>query len=464
MVMQSRMFRAALFLVAGALLFLPAAASAHVGDGGPIQTVTQAVGPYELAVTFELPPAVPAPLFVSIAAREDLGGARFSLRAAPRGGALADAEVVEVATVPGTPLVYKAQLALDRPGAWDLELRAEGPLGAGVTRIPFTVTPVPLPAYTVPLLVSLGGLFVLMLAGVLVAAVAQGRGRAPLRRLSWAIGQSAFGFGIAAAIFGGLQISESFRSASQTSAGTVASGRPHINMALSSEPAEPVAGHAALLTLELSDGGTGLAVDDLSPHHEALLHLVLVDASGRDFHHLHPARIDAGRFQINWTPQVAGPYTAYAEVARHDSGTQVVARSFVVGGATGGLMAAPPGLGSRDIGDLTVDVRAAGELHAGRQAVLTLNVSADGTPVRDIEPWLGMAGHLIARSTDGTIFSHVHAAEAAPLPGTLGSGMRYGPEIRFVYTFPVPGTYQLWAQFQHGGQIVTVPLLVEVPA
>jgi hypothetical protein len=461
--MFRKLFAAPLLLALAALLLVPGSVSAHVGDGGPIQTVTQAVGPYELAVTFELPPAVPAPLFISIAAREDLGGTVFALRAAPRGGALANAESVEVATVPGTPLVYKAQLQLDRPGDWDLELRADGPLGPGVTRIPFTVTPVPLPPHTVPLLVSLAGLFVLMLAGVIVAATAQARGRTTPRRLSWAIGQLAFGFGIAAAIFGGLQISESFRTASQAGAGVVSSGRPHINLVLRNEPSAPLAGQPALLTLELSDGGTGLAVDDLSPHHEALLHLVLVDASGTDFQHIHPARMDAGRYQINWTPQMAGAYTAYAEVTRHSSGAQVVARTFDVGGEAAAA-AVPPGLGVREIGDLTVDVRAGGELRAGRQAVLTVNVNVDGTPVRDIEPWLGMAGHLIARSTDATVFSHIHAAEAAPPPGTLGSGMRYGPDIRFVYTFPTAGSYYLWAQFQYRGQIVTVPLLVEVAA
>jgi len=40
--------------------------------------------------------------------------------------------------------------------------------------------------------------------------------------------------------------------------------------------------------------------------------------------------------------------------------------------------------------------------------------------------------------------------------------MRYGPDIRFAYTFPQPGRYQLWGQFRRADAIVTVPLLVEV--
>jgi hypothetical protein len=73
-----------------------------------------------------------------------------------------------------------------------------------------------------------------------------------------------------------------------------------------------------------------------------------------------------------------------------------------------------------------------------------------------------MAGHLIARSADGAIFGHIHAAAPMAPAGVAGTGMRYGPDIRFAYTFPQPGRYQLWGQFKHGGTIVTVPVVVEV--
>ncbi len=46
--------------------------------------------------------------------------------------------------------------------------------------------------------------------------------------------------------------------------------------------------------------------------------------------------------------------------------------------------------------------------------------------------------------------------------GILASGIIYGPDIRVAYTFPQPGRYQVWGQFKRAGQIVTVPLAVEV--
>ena len=40
-------------------------------------------------------------------------------------------------------------------------------------------------------------------------------------------------------------------------------GRPHVNVALRTEPEAPLAGQPFTLTLDLTDGSTGLPVDDL---------------------------------------------------------------------------------------------------------------------------------------------------------------------------------------------------------
>jgi hypothetical protein len=78
-----------------------------------------------------------------------------------------------------------------------------------------------------------------------------------------------------------------------------------------------------------------------------------------------------------------------------------------------------------------------------------------------------MAGHLIARSDGGDVFGHIHAVGAMFTPTSINNMAvitppSYGPDLQFVYTFPQPGTYRLWAQFQHRGQIVTVPVRLNV--
>ena len=453
-------------LLALLLALLPfAPALAHGTHTGGAQTFTQAVGPYELAVTLEnTVTPTPAPLYLTVAPLQPLGDAVVELRAAPRGQPFA--APLDVGGVPDPLGRFYAEVQLDRGGDWELEVRARGAKGAGVARIPFTITPPTLPPYTMPLLAGLVGVAVLLSTGVLLS-VAFGRRQRPTPR--WAntlIGQGLFACLIVIAIFGWQQLADSFAPAQTGTATSLAGGlgRPHANMMLRSEPALPIAGQPLTLTLELSDGSTGQPLDDLVPHHEALMHLVVLDATGAFFRHLHPARIAPGHFVIALTPDRPGHFTAYAEIARQDSGSQVVAQPFEVGGAPVPAPPPAPGLGTRELeGGAQATVTANGPVRAGHQATLTFSFRANGAPLRDLQLWLGMPGHLIARRSDSQLFSHVHAAEVVPSGLTVDPAtLRYGPDIRFAYTFPQPGSYQVWAQVRRGGQVLTVPLTLEV--
>ena len=136
-----------------------------------------------------------------------------------------------------------------------------------------------------------------------------------------------------------------------------------------------------------------------------------------------------------------GRYLAYAELEREDSGGQLVTGEFRVGGdpvasVTAETLveaAAPPLL------------RPAAPV-AGRPTTIELGTS--GT----VRPWLGMTGHLIVRSQDGTFLGHVHE---------MGSP---GPRLHFTFSFPAAGRYFAWAQYATGDRIVTVPFTVDVTA
>jgi hypothetical protein len=89
----------------------------------------------------------------------------------------------------------------------------------------------------------------------------------------------------------------------------------------------------------------------------------------------------------------------------------------------------------------------------GGAADLTYTVRREGRPVRGIEPYLGADGHLVAlREGDGA-FLHVHPEEGDGSPGV----------IRFGASFPSPGRYRLFLQFQVAGEVRTVAHTVEVP-
>jgi hypothetical protein len=465
-------------LILLALLCAPATALAHGGHLSSVQTFTQQIGPYELGVTVEMPPSVPAPLYLNLNPQGDFGNATIAVQAVPRGFPLDGATPAIVQTVAGVQ-VYYTELAIDRAGDWDLYVRVDGDRGHGLARIPLTIVLPEAPAGTIALIVALGCMVALMLANISLAAIARQRGSSIPAVIDRALGYAIFACIIAAVIFGFQQFGAQFSGANASAATTAPStsssalsaqgGLPHANAELATDPALPQAGQPFTLTLDLTDGSTGLPIDDLIPHHDALIHLVLIDESSQAFAHIHPAGVAPGRYAVATTLEQPGDYTAYIEIERQASGTQVIARRFQVGGgpSTATAPAADiPGLGARTIDGLSIDVSASQPPRAGRQTTLTLHVSAGGQPVTDIAPWLGMAGHLIARSADGQVFGHIHAV-GAMLTGTVDTSVAppvFGPDIQFVYTFPSAGRYYLWAQFQYQHAIVTVPIALDVAA
>ena len=463
---QRLLNRALLIAILALVLVVPGRALAHGGHTGPMQTFTQQFGPYEIAITVEIPPTTPSPLYLDIAPQQDMAGVTMQFRVAPRGQPFDGAPVAEVQGNAGPQGIYFSQLDVDRFGDWDLEARVSGPKGGGVARIPVTIVAQSLPAGSIGLFAGLGGLVVLMITSITLAAIAQRRGQPAPGWANWLIGQAMFACLIVAVIFGIQQFSVAVQSAQASADPTLSLlgvGRPHANVALHTSPDLPQAGRPLTLTLDLSDGSTGLPVDDLIPHHDALMHLVVISADGAFYTHVHPPRTAPGRYVIALTPDRPGRYTAYIEIQRQDSGTQVIAHDFELGGAAVAVVQPAPGFGLRDVAGMHVDVSSSlTPLRAGKQATLTFSFSRGGAPVGDLQPWLGMGGHMIARDAAGAIYAHVHAVGPMAPSGILASGVAYGPDIRFVYTFPQPGRYQIWGQFKHEQQIVTVPLEVTV--
>ena len=89
---------------------------------------------------------------------------------------------------------------------------------------------------------------------------------------------------------------------------------------------------------------------------------------------------------------------------------------------------------------------------AGTSADLQYELSRDGRPITDVEPYLGADGHLVALREGDLAFLHVHPEES-DAPGV----------IRFTAALPSAGRYRLFLQFKHEGRVRTVAHTLEVP-
>jgi hypothetical protein len=111
-------------------------------------------------------------------------------------------------------------------------------------------------------------------------------------------------------------------------------------------------------------------------------------------------------------------------------------------------VALPSAARTADVDGYTVSLH--GDLLADASSRLTLSISKDGTPITDLQPYLGAYGHLVALRDGDLAYLHVHP------DGTPGDGRtRPGPEITFYADVPSAGSYRLYLDFQHGGRVHT---------
>ncbi|MDX3187615.1 hypothetical protein PV458_04310 [Streptomyces sp. MN03-5084-2B] len=454
--------RSVLLMLLATLGIVAAGGTAHA-DGAPAGTdiqVAQTLGARELTVIIRRVDTTPSPLRVDVVTHQGTAPGTLHLAVATDGVASSRADVV----LGATPGVHPGNLQVGKPGPWELSL--DDGTGQRAT-IPFIV-----PARVVPPWekATYGG-FVAAGAFLLLALVVGIRARRTAFALIPGAGVVA---ALAVAVTGALlsastpqppapgsQLDPTFDNVTDPYANarlsTVDYSRPPVNLAVTARNDD--------LALQLTDGATGRPVDDLLVHDNALVHLVLVSPSGR-LSHLHPVRVGPGDYRVTVTDPEAGTYAVAAELARRGGGVQLV-RSTVDLNGTAGPAPEPPGAGPRTIDGTPVDLT----ITPGSPTTITARF-----PAQDLQPWLGMLGHLIVTgpiagpvgesAAKAPTWAHVHAM-IPPVAGQLDrpdeTVAAYGPEVGFTYTFAQPGRYRIWLQAERGYRVLTVPAVVDVP-
>lgn len=190
-------------------------------------------------------------------------------------------------------------------------------------------------------------------------------------------------------------------------------------------------------------GPDGHPVTRYTPTHEKDLHLIVVRRDLSGFQHIHPTLAANGTWSIPLRAAAPGQYRVFADFRPADRDEGLTLGVDVP--APGDYRPVPLPAPARTT---TVDgytVTLAGDLVPGASAKLTLRVSKAGTPVTDLQPYLGAYGHLVALREGDLAYLHVH-------PGDDGAA---GPEITFHAEVPTAGTYRLYLDFRHGGTVHT---------
>jgi hypothetical protein len=192
--------------------------------------------------------------------------------------------------------------------------------------------------------------------------------------------------------------------------------------------------------------------------HERIFHLFVVGRDLEYFAHIHPVLRPNGALDVDIAVPRPGPYQLIADFVPQGGAPQLVQRAFVTAGYTGPLSAVPPvgpDLADKTDGDVRVHLTPP-DPRARREQLLTFELvdPVSGTPIADLEPFLGASGHLLVVSADFGVVFHSHpVAEVSSL---------HGPTVVFQVLLPRAGTYRLWAQFQRAGRVATVSFTVPI--
>jgi hypothetical protein len=406
------------------------------------------------------------------------------------------------------PQFFSGKLWLMASGSWQVRVEADGDAGSGTIAVP-----VPAAARsTMPMQKSLGallaGLMVLLVAGIVsIVGAARREGQlepgqqvGPAQKRAARLVMAGAFLIVAAVLVGGAFW---WKTAAANLSNRMIYTAPDLFVSL-------VPGDQMLLRIGDSKWHTRrpeTVATPLMPDHGHFMHLFLIRTPQMDrFYHLHPVPDKGGIFLDDLPPGAAGHYQVFADIVRVSGFPDTLSAQIDIPETTGkplsgddSTASAPPIsadsqsakdaqaslISSLPDGTRMVWERApGGPLSANQLLWFKFQLEdANGKPVANLEPYMGMAGHAEFVRSDLSVFAHVHPDGSVPMAAvqladaTLAKnsaipapsnppeptemkmpGMADGPlapEVSFPYGFPKPGLYRIFVQVKYNGQVET---------
>jgi hypothetical protein len=480
-----------------AVLALAAASMAHVGS--PDTFFAGKAGPYDVRVSVRLPGVIPgrAQIAVRLVGVSKPQGHHVTVRAGQWNVGLNGAPPAETATsVPGDPELYAAELWFMTASSYQMAVAIDGPSGRGSVLVPvlaLATSERPMPPWLGALLAALGvfltaGLLTIIGSAVRESVLPPGVEPDGVRRRRARFGVAIMAILAGLALWGGNR----WWNAEASSYSRSILYRPFVSEALMARQDD-----RRTLTMSIRDARWSGQPNPLSrynallPDHGKLMHLFMVREPALDaLAHLHPvARTpEALDFSADVPPLPPGRYRVYGDIVHESGYAQTLVSSVELAGAdpAGGAATdaddswfsgggtAEAAIATFDLGDGTHL-----EWRRGDQAIVAgierdlRFVVRDATGAVPVEPYMGMAAHLVIASRDGSVFAHLHPSGSISMAAMqkfagdaedphAGHIMSIGSEVAVPYAFPKAGPFRIFVQVKRGGQVKTAAFDVAI--
>src|ERR687897_3717630 len=152
------------------------------------------------------------------------------------------------------------------------------------------------------------------------------------------------------------------------------------------------AGQEEAFGLRILDRG-GHAARDFDEQHGERMHLMVVRRDLIHYQHLHPSLGTAGTWSVPLVLPEPGVYRAFADFSVGGESLTLGADLHVPGEMEVAALPDPSGLTRLDGYEVELDTS---NPTAGVENQLTLRIAQEGQDVKELEPYLGALGHLVA--------------------------------------------------------------------
>ena len=479
----------ALLLSLLSMILLPLACLAHVGS--PDVFYEGIAGPYRLFVTVRTPAMIPGIAEIEVTSLDgNVSGIDIvPLRIVGEGSTNAPPPDHMERSSTGASL-FTGRLWLMASGSYQVRMEVSGTGGKAGLAVPIAAAA----RSTLPMQRVLGGLLLVLtivlalaLVAILGAAVRESQvepgvapSQAQLRR--GRIAMSVTAVVIAAMLFFG---NWWWNAAAGERKDLMLYKQPPVEASLSN-------GNTLVLKMGFSawhDRRKDMLLDKIIPDHGHLMHAFLLRMPEMDrFYHLHPDRAAEDTFTEKLPSVSQGDYQIFADVVREagfaDTMTARIKLPEVSGPALSGddsetspapiTVAEQKNTAALKDGGMAEWVQGGHPIRAQTAMLLRFRILNDrGAPATDLEPYMGMAGHLVIVKADLSVFAHVHPSGSVPMaaiqllqrneanPNEAMSSMpemaqgALSSEVTFPYGFPQPGQYRLLVQVRRVGKVET---------
>ncbi|MCP6758318.1 MAG: hypothetical protein NHB32_05940 [Fischerella sp. CENA71] len=210
------------------------------------------------------------------------------------------------------------------------------------------------------------------------------------------------------------------------------------------------------LAIDIKDKA-GKPIANFDKFQEQLMHLIVVSDDLQSFQHVHPTYKGNGRFEVKTDFPYPSGYTLFSDYKVAGKAEQVSVLKTQVSGQS----STTPKINlatNKTFGNTKVNLKLSQPtIKAGQEVHVIFNLqdTVSNQPPADLKPYLGERGHLVILKNSSPLtqadYIHAHAMKNTP-PG----------EIHFMTSFPKPGKYKMWGQFNRNNKIITADFWVDV--